>query len=215
MHSDTHKIPGKLQNTSDKACCIKISYECCCSRKTHCFTLCLFISMRETVTLSKEKGEKVTTGSKKQTKPNQPAKQNPKIFSVLCLPKILGKKTQHIHHTALKSGFLSHRLVLANQKKKVLRGKKGFQKAEYKLAIKGTNLRHPADLHHVHQPHGTAAQDIMSQIGADDLRMGTPEHSATFIVKTAAAFTAQSTRRGPSSRSPLVLNAEMYSHSSY
>lgn len=83
--------------------------------------------MRETVTLSKEKGEKVTTGSKKQTKPNQPAKQNPEIFSVLCLPKILGKKTQHIHHTALKSAFLAHRLVLAN--KNSFKGKERVSKS--------------------------------------------------------------------------------------
>lgn len=76
--------------------------------------------MRETVTLFKEKGENVTTSSKKQTKPNQPAKQKPQNLSVLCLPKILGKKKkpQQIHYTALKSDFLAHRLLLLAKKKK-------------------------------------------------------------------------------------------------
>lgn len=110
LHSDTHEIPGKFQNISNRACCIKISSECCCSWETSSFTLWLFLRRRwKELPCLKEKNKFTTTSKNSETF---------HCFACLGIEGNAHKNTpQQLHDTALKPELLAHgRLFLLMNK---------------------------------------------------------------------------------------------------
>lgn len=80
----------------------------------------------------------------------------------------MDKPPQQPYDATLKPELLVCRLFLLTNKR-LLRGRKRFQKAKDELAIKGIDHFHFADLHKVLKLHGSAAQETESQIGAADV----------------------------------------------
>jgi len=64
---------------------------------------------------------------------------------------------------------MAHRRLFLLTNKKVLRGRKRFQKAKDEIAITGTDHFHLADLCKVLKLHGSAVQETKSQIRAADV----------------------------------------------
>lgn len=113
LHSDTHEIPGRLQNSNNRAC-TGISHECCCSWETINFTLWHFLR-RRWKQLPSLKKKKLLLAAKSL-----------KTFHCFAYP-------QQLHDTSLK-------VELQAERNKVSRGRKRFQKTKDEQLSKALTL---------------------------------------------------------------------------